>query len=442
MKPHPLRSARRPAPLGWRDAADPTAAVHRELADTDLCEAGAALSRVLHGIGPWVEGAGPIRFQRRGLAPCQPLREAVSCLQLFLKGPVTPDLRAHAARECRVAADRLDRHGAPWTAAAFAEAACTLQPHEPWHALEVARLAVRCGRPDTAWGWLLWAAGVARDAGAASPLAAAVLEMGNQAIREDRHALAGRLLVLAAKAARLHERKDFEGEAVLTLGLLRHDLGYVDEALAHFAAAVDVFGPGNPRLLPMGCRVAERWLDEGQYQAAAHVLHALASRTTGPLSTAVTAGLARACAALGWEWHYEAAWSAAWERLGRAGAEGQAAALLQLVRAAVIRRHWARALTTAATALRTSMRAGRREQVEEAARMVAVLGFPKRQRTREVVEEAFPDLARLRRAPVVRWIEEDPPEPWQPTYPVRTLVDALVGAVRQCPKVKGLAVAL
>jgi hypothetical protein len=153
VKPAAFLLAERPAALGPGDAGDRVHAIRLDLADTDLRAAASTLARLLRGIGPWIGGAGPIRIQRRGLFLCRPLREAVSCLQLFLKSPVTPELFTDAARECREAAYRLKRHGGLWTATAFAEAACALDPRQPWHALEVGCLAREQRRSDAAWAW-------------------------------------------------------------------------------------------------------------------------------------------------------------------------------------------------------------------------------------------------------------------------------------------------
>jgi hypothetical protein len=288
----------------------------------------------------------------------------------------------------------------------------------------------------------LWAARLAREANDGGALAATLIETGKMAAGEDRHALSGRLLALAVRVARRHGKRDFEGEAWLELGLMRHELGHTAEAPAHFRAAIEAFGPGNPRLLRMGWRVGERWLAEGQYQAAVHVFLALASRTTGPLGTAVVAGLARACAAIGWEWNFEAAWNAAWQWLGHVDHHGQVAALLQLARGAVIRRQWVRARGVVFAALQMALKGEDAEQLDEAARMLAVVGLPKKQRTRELVEEAFPDLAIIRLGRAGGWDEDKEPEPWRPEAAVRALVDAFVQAVRQCPQAGGRTAAL
>jgi hypothetical protein len=142
MMPPPCAEAARPAPLGPGEASDVTDAVHLDLSTTELREAAGTLARLLRGAGTWAEGGGPVRVQHRGRVPSEALRDAIACLQCLLKNPTTSALRPKVAFECRQAVHPLERHGALWTAAAFAEAACLLEPREPWYVVEVARLAV------------------------------------------------------------------------------------------------------------------------------------------------------------------------------------------------------------------------------------------------------------------------------------------------------------
>jgi tetratricopeptide (TPR) repeat protein len=423
------KASLRPAPVS-PGTAELASVVRLELGDTELHHAAPMLTRLLRGLSRWAEGSYPVRFQRPGLFRCRPLREAVSCLQLYLRSPGTSELRAQAAEECRAAATCLERHGALRTATAFAEAACALEPHESSHALAVGRLACVQERGGAGtWAWCRWAAYLARRAGDANALSTAFTYMGEVADQEDRHALAGRLFHLARSIARRHALKDQEGEALVALGLMRYPLGHTTEALDHFRTAVDAFGPGSRRLAMAGLRIGECWLEAGEHQGAAALLLAVIPHATGRETLRAAALAARATGAMRWREDFEATWNAAWQLSAQADARGQVAALLQLARGAASLDEWTRARVTLTAAMHLAGKAKDEQLLGKAARMFAVAtahaAVPE-----DAIDEEYPDRRRVRLGLVNAWEERDG-EPGTARGPVREVVNAFVRAMEQ-----------
>jgi hypothetical protein len=191
-------------------------------------------------------------------------------------------------------------------------------------------------------------------------------------------------------------------------------------------------GPGSKRLSSIGLRIGRCWLEEGQHRGALGVLLAVLPYTTGAAFVEATAGAARASAAVGWAWNFEASWNATWRMLRRADPAGQVSALLQLARGAATGRDWLRARVSLFTAFDMAVALKDPELFEQTAKMLAVASMPE-QAGDEAVHETFPDLRAARLGLVADWDEADPVEPWSVVSDVRAVVDAFSRAIKAAP---------
>ncbi|MDB4950438.1 MAG: hypothetical protein JWM27_3087 [Gemmatimonadetes bacterium] len=425
MRPLRLLPGGRPDFVHPNDRASWIAAVRADLAATDLNPAAATLGAVLAAGHQWVRGEEPGPIQRRGFRECLQLFDAVSCLKMFVRCPLNEDTRAEAMSECCAAAERLERHGACWTARAFLHLACCIDPGEPLNDVDMGRLFARTGDRETAWRWFLWAARAARQQRDHAALSGALFQMGELAGEEDQHALAARLLTLARWVARRGKCRDHEGEALVALGLLRHRLGWPDEALGHFHAAIEAFGTRSPLLAAMGLQVAEQWVAEGQFRAAYGMLVTLAEapNVNRDERLAATAMLTRCAAALGRTWNYEAGWNATWRQLGSVSPEVEIHAVLQLGKAAATRKDWIRAQQAGFSIISLAASANDKLGLTMASRMVLLAAMPDNAGA-EDLDRFFPDLAHLRSGLVADWNDDDEAEPWDPNFDVRSLIQA------------------
>jgi hypothetical protein len=325
------------------------------------------------------------------LTDLPPLRDALAGLEVGLRARgERAGTVAELAEDCADVSDWLEGRGALVGAIGFAEAAAALEPGSGSRALSVARLARAAGllSPARAWGaWSLRLAGRGRDHAAR---AAALVELGHLAATRQQYAEARRLFSAARRYAVSRRLTHAEGDALCGLALLQcHRCDA--EALELFAQAVNAYEPGSGAVLDLGHLLLSLWVNQREYHRAAllgRVLLAVPCSVGDGL--VLSALLARAAAALGWELTYESACQRAVMCLGKLPPDTPcAASLLDLARAHGALGFWPRVELAADSAKVYARRTGDAAAARLAGRMLRAAKRPKL--PRRLQAELFPD---------------------------------------------------
>jgi tetratricopeptide (TPR) repeat protein len=325
------------------------------------------------------------------LTDLPPLRDALAGLEVGLRARGEPaGTLAELAQDCADVADWLEGRGALQGAIGYAEAAAALEPESSGRAHSVARLARAAGlfHAARAWGaWSLRLAGRGRDH---ATRAAALVELGHLAAARQQYAEARRLFSVARRLAVSRRLTHAEGDALCGLAPLQCHHGD-GEALELFARAVEAYEPGSGAVLDLGHILLTLWVNQREYHRAAllgRVLLAVSCSVGDAL--VLSALLARAAAALGWELTYESACHRAVTCLGKLPPDTPcAASLLDLARAHGALGFWPRVELAADFARVYARRTGDAAAARLAGRMLRAAKRPTL--PRRIEAELFPD---------------------------------------------------
>jgi tetratricopeptide (TPR) repeat protein len=331
---------------------------------------GAALRHLLESVSQWVarpagSRGGVYHPAAEGVDPgaVPELLLSVEALQRLV-AEATPDADTSEAvgLGCYTVAEWAEERGAIGTALAWAQAAIEAWPQQPHYAYLVGRLARKRAEYEMAEAWLRYAMRLARRRMVWEVYALALAGFANLKRQKGNIPAAMRYHRLSLKAARKFGLRTFEGDALYDLAVMCFEVGDAKHAFSYARQAVDAYGPGHSRIPPLAIDIGLFLMYQyGQFEFAAYIFQSLLPYVWEmPNRLLVSANLARAAAAAGWEEVFEKAWLDAWLLMGTSSsAEGHASALVQLSHGAASLNSWERASMAAERGLRIA--ADRRE---------------------------------------------------------------------------------
>ena len=327
----------------------------------------------------------------RGAHPLPSVRDALRGLRVGLRRDTDTDTAASVAADCGDVAAWLTSQGALRTACGFAEIAAALDGAAGVRALTVANLARRLDRKTDAVAWGVRAWRLAGQSGRTDTRAAALVALGQVALRAEQFSEAERLFNLACRYARAHAASIAEGDALHGLALVNHARERDDEAAVLVMEALVTYGSRSEQVQTRARSLLGMWVAASGYRGALSIGRLLLSLPLPKCDEmAVCALCARASAALGWELAYETFSLRAIVTLGKLPAEAtHAPAMLDLARAHGALGFWPRMMLAAERARDNARVHGAEETAAIAQRMLDAVRMP--EIPSDVLSSLFPD---------------------------------------------------
>ncbi|MBB4637737.1 tetratricopeptide repeat protein [Longimicrobium terrae] len=301
-------------------------------------------------------------------------------------GDTRPEVIALA---CRNASQWADARGWTATAIAFAQGVAVVLPGDAGASYAVGRLARRRAEHARAETWFRRAVSLARQSGDWTAYTQAFSGLGNLYLIRGNLPAARRFHLRSLRAARRHSLRDMHASALHDLFVIAAQSQQPEDAERMARAAFALYGAGHRRLPYLAGDVACFWMDNGRFEQAQAVFHALAGHMDAPDDREVAlSNLARAAAGSGDRRAFEQAWTQAWRSMdGREASEHEGSIALELARGAAMLGDSERAEAAASRALRVATDRG-----ESRTRLAAeaVLDQARRQRAVRTAEAAAP----------------------------------------------------
>lgn len=292
--------------------------------------------------GLFAGAAAPIRQGDLAHLSLDPeLHAPLSVIVALLEAPEKADM-SRLSNACRRVALWAEDRGSLATALDYAQAAATVAPDVALLSYHVGRVARRLADYDRAEGWFLRAIIQGRQQKDWRAYALAFSGMGNLFVQKGNFPEARRFHERCLRAAVRHSQTEVAGIAAHDLFVVAAETGAFDDAEHHAGQALELYGPGHPRVPRLAKDLAYLWVLRGYFARALEVTRALLASFTTPADRLFVFGdMARAAGGAGdrasFFWAAEQVWQT--ERSG-AAADVIARALLDLASGATSLDEW------------------------------------------------------------------------------------------------------
>ena len=297
------------------------------------------------------------------------------------------------ALACWELAQWAEREHKAATALALAQGAALACPGDAAAAFKVGQLARKQAQYARAESWLRRTVALARQSGDWISYSLAFSGLGTMYAQRGNFPMARKFHTRALRAAKRHCLHDIAGGALHDLFVVAVTSDRADEAERYAQAALEEYGPANPKLPRLAHDVGYFWMERGYFARALPVFQALLAHMIHPGERiAAVSNIARAAGGANDTVAFEHAWEASWEMMNAQQAEGHAEALLELARGAASRKDWDRAEIAAKHAI-TVARERDEARIEIAAESVVEAIQSSRRAGKQLIPGGNPALA-------------------------------------------------